>query len=302
MTAAAILKNPKNCHISAIDAKFVIPHLHDTTGCQLGCTTGLTTGCIVYTNIPPVVKPVSGLTTGWMFVCIVYTDIQPVWQNRLYNPVWQPVEWTVAVHSTRLSNRVWQPCWTNRHCSFNRLPNRVVQPQPVWQPAVYDTAGCQTNRDWQPVECLYTRYNRLWSRVDNWFDNRFDNRLYRVNGASRWRILTLWTLPTPKISTFWKFKVAVAAILKNRKNGHISATAWPTAAKFGTVTQVVPLDSSHPLNSHILKIQNGGGGKIEKSSPCLSNGLTYHNEVWHGDAYWHTDLSYRQLKIRPFKI
>ena len=30
------------------------PRLHDTTGCQ----SGLTTGCIVYTNIQPVVKPV----------------------------------------------------------------------------------------------------------------------------------------------------------------------------------------------------------------------------------------------------
>jgi len=25
----------------------LIPHLHDTTGCQTGLTTGLTTGCIV---------------------------------------------------------------------------------------------------------------------------------------------------------------------------------------------------------------------------------------------------------------
>jgi len=25
----------------------VIPHLHDTTCCQTGCTTGLSTGCIV---------------------------------------------------------------------------------------------------------------------------------------------------------------------------------------------------------------------------------------------------------------
>jgi len=30
------------------------PHLHDATSCQ----TGLTTSCIMYTNIQPVVKPV----------------------------------------------------------------------------------------------------------------------------------------------------------------------------------------------------------------------------------------------------
>ena len=42
--------------------------LHDTTGCQ----TGLTIGCIVYTNIQPVncqTRLTTGLTTG----CIVYT-------------------------------------------------------------------------------------------------------------------------------------------------------------------------------------------------------------------------------------
>jgi len=29
----------------------------DTTGCQTGLTAGWTTGCIMYTNIQPVVKP-----------------------------------------------------------------------------------------------------------------------------------------------------------------------------------------------------------------------------------------------------
>ena len=56
--------------------------------------------------------------------------------NWLSNPVWRPVEQT----------------------------NRVVQP------AVYTIQPFV-----KPVECLYTRYNRL--------SNRFDNRLYRVNGA-----------------------------------------------------------------------------------------------------------------------
>ena len=36
----------------------VKPRLHDTTCCQTGCQTDLTTGCIVYTNIQPIVKPV----------------------------------------------------------------------------------------------------------------------------------------------------------------------------------------------------------------------------------------------------
>ena len=47
--------------------------LHDTTGCE----TGLTTGCIVYTNIQPVVQP--GLTTSWTNSgCLFNTVVKPV--------------------------------------------------------------------------------------------------------------------------------------------------------------------------------------------------------------------------------
>jgi len=33
---------------------------------------------------------------------------------------------------------------------------------------------------WQPVECLYTRYNRLLNQLSYRSHNRLDNRLYRV--------------------------------------------------------------------------------------------------------------------------
>jgi len=82
--------------------------------------------------------------------------------------------------SDRLHNPVWHPCWTNS-CSFNRLSRRVVQP--VWQPAVYTIqpfVKLIVKWVWQPVECLYTRYNRL--------SNRFNNRLYRVKGALEWLV------------------------------------------------------------------------------------------------------------------
>jgi len=35
--------------------------LHDTTGFETGLTAGLTTGCIVYTNIQPVLHRVNGV-------------------------------------------------------------------------------------------------------------------------------------------------------------------------------------------------------------------------------------------------
>jgi len=50
---------------------FLKPRLHDTTGCQ----TSLTTGCIVYTNMQPVV-----LTTGCMFVYTIQPVVKPVVQ------------------------------------------------------------------------------------------------------------------------------------------------------------------------------------------------------------------------------
>jgi len=120
--------------------------IHDTTGCQ----TGLITGCIVYTNIPPVAVRSTLLS------------------NRLYNPVWQPVEQTavrttrlsnrfdnrvertVAVRSTRLSNWVDNRLYrVNKHSTgcqtglttgwmFVYTIQPVVKPvvQQVWQPAV----------------------------------------------------------------------------------------------------------------------------------------------------------------------
>ena len=127
-----------------IKSMFVVhkPRLHDATCCQSGCQTGLTTGCIVCTNIQPVVKPVEPV---WQNGCIVYTagcqtgcttrfdnrlNEQSVRSTRLSKRVWQPVDQTVAVHSTRLSNRLLNPfdnrfdnCVEQTVCS-TRLSNR----------------------------------------------------------------------------------------------------------------------------------------------------------------------------------
>ena len=96
------------------------------------------------------------------------SDTPFTWYNRLY------LNWQPAVLCKQTSNR-WQPCWTNSHCLFNRLSHWVVQP--VWQLAVYTIQPfvkqvVKTNR---LVDCLYTWYNWLSNRIDNW--------LYRVNGA-----------------------------------------------------------------------------------------------------------------------
>ena len=89
----------------------------------------------------------------------------------------------------------------------NKLTNKQTPPKtstslryatPVGN---YDTPFTRYNRfdNWlytrysllsnRPVECLYTRYNLLSNR----FHNRFDNRLYCVNGASMTRLLSCWT-------------------------------------------------------------------------------------------------------------
>jgi len=69
------------------------------------------------------------------------------------------------------------PQWTVSHTPFtryNRLSNRLYN---RFDNRVDRTATVSCIQPVWPVECLYTRYNRLSNRL---FDNRFDNRLYRV--------------------------------------------------------------------------------------------------------------------------
>jgi len=139
----------------------------------------------VYT-IQPVVKPV----------------VQPVRQlavscrqtsNRLSNRFDNHVERTATVRATGcqtgLYSRFDKHGFTTvlNSCLFNWLSNRVVQ-QPVWQPVVYTiqpvvkrvglTTGCIVYTNIQLV------VKPVWQPVlSNPFDSRFDNRLYRVNGA-----------------------------------------------------------------------------------------------------------------------
>jgi len=147
---------------------------------------------VVKLVVKPVWQPVDCSYTRYSRLPVVKRVWQPCWMNRLFfntvvKPVVQPalttgfttmlneqplyVQRTATVRSTVLNEQPLfvQPCWTNSHCSFNQLSNQVV----------HDRAVCQTSPVWQPVECLYTRYNQLSNR----FDNGFDNRLYRVNGV-----------------------------------------------------------------------------------------------------------------------
>jgi len=94
-----------------------------STGCHTRLTTGLTTGCIVYT---------AGFQTG-----------------------------CTTRFSNRVVQLVWQPCWTNSGCSFNTVEfNTVVKPvvKPVWQPV-----GCLFTRYSRLSNRLYNRIdNRLY--------------------------------------------------------------------------------------------------------------------------------------------
>ena len=67
--------------------------------------------------------------------------------------------------------------WLNRYYTITAW---VLLIQRCWLSPVYAIQPV-VKRDvkpfWQPVKCLYTRYNRL----SNGLYNRFDNRLYRVN-------------------------------------------------------------------------------------------------------------------------
>ena len=108
----------------------VKPRLHDTTGCQTRCQTGwqLVVSCI---------------QTKWLYR--VYSRFS----NRLYNPVWQPVERTVAVRSTRLQP-VWQLVLKRDNPFDNRLTTGwmsvyTIQPviKPVVQPVSQPVVSCK---------------------------------------------------------------------------------------------------------------------------------------------------------------
>jgi len=122
----------------------------------------------MYTNIQPVVKPV------WQPVsqnsCIVYTaGCQTGLYNRFDNRVEQQ-----SVRSTRLSNRFVKHGLTTSCIVYTNIQPVVQQ---VRQPVVKQVR--------QPVGCLFTRYSML--------SNRFDNRLYRVNGVLHIMTYYSWT-------------------------------------------------------------------------------------------------------------
>jgi len=81
----------------------VKPRLHDTSCCQTGCKTGLTTVWMLVHTIQSVVKPVVKRVWQPAVSCIKPVVIPVL--KPLYNSVWQPVERTVAARSTWLNEQ-----------------------------------------------------------------------------------------------------------------------------------------------------------------------------------------------------
>ena len=113
---------------------FFKPRLHDTTGCQMGLTTGW---MFVYTIQPWYNGCQTALTTDLTTSCIVYTaGCQTGCTTRFDNRVEQ-----TAVPSTWLSNRVWQLVERTLAVRSTRLLNRFDNRLDV---CLHDAAGCQT--------------------------------------------------------------------------------------------------------------------------------------------------------------
>jgi len=134
-------------------------------------------------------------------VCVKLNMYLVCFDNLLLQPHWRLLKYRCDANSLRgFVSTV--DARASMQCVRLRAPLLTIIVKPV------------VKRVWQPVECLYTRYNRL--------SYRLDNRLYRVNGASqtlssvvlssavlnccmrdhtRWSLLTLnsWTT-LPKIS------------------------------------------------------------------------------------------------------
>jgi len=111
---------------------FVIPRLHDTTGCQTGCATGLTTGCILYTNTQPV---------------------QPVVKTVLYRVNKHPTGLTTVLNEQLFVQPVVKPGCTTRlttGCRYSRLSNRIDNRLNVY---IHDTTGCETGLETGCIVC-----------------------------------------------------------------------------------------------------------------------------------------------------
>jgi len=107
--------------------------------------------------------------------------------------------------------------------------------------------------------------------------------------------------PWNEIPIFWKSKMAAAAILKNWKNGHILATDWPIAAKFGNMTHFDSLNLSHPWNSHLLKIQDSGDGHLKKSKNRHISATVWPTDSKFGSVTHLTVLSFATSKVSRFR-
>jgi len=146
----------------------VIPRLHDTTGCQTGCTR------------QPVVKQV----------------VQPVWQpavsckqtsNRLSSRFDNPLD--VCLHDTTGCQNGCQMGMTTglttllkeqplfvQHGCQTRFHNRV-------EGTAVRSTGSQTGLYNRFDNRLYTRYSRLSNRLSNGFDNRFNVCIHNTTGC-----------------------------------------------------------------------------------------------------------------------
>ena len=128
-----------------------------STGCQTCLTTGFTNGCIVYTagcQIGCTTRFDNRLNEQWLFV---QHGCQTVFVKPGCTTGLTTNSHTVFVKPVvqRFDNRLNEQCCSSVSCiqTFNRLSNRFG--------------------------CLSTRYSRLSNRLYN----RYDNRLYRVNGV-----------------------------------------------------------------------------------------------------------------------
>jgi len=120
-------------------------------------------------------------------LCPIYT-IQPV-----VKLVWQPVECSYTRYSwlsNRFDNRFNNRLYTRYSCLWNWLTNGFHSQLNV---CIQDTTGCQTGLT---TGCIV--YTNIYPVVKP-FGNRFDNMLYRVNGALRLWFHELFTIHFPAV-------------------------------------------------------------------------------------------------------
>ena len=149
---------------------------------------------------------------------------------------------------------------------------------------LYDTTGSETGRTtgWKPVECLFTRCSRLV--------NRFDNRLYRINGVFWRRKLIAWVRSQKASETGENFRSLGAIPQKRCTNKTLACRSlwqfwsFSTPVKAGTRVNAVLTHASR--RHHAPTIYLADDDEVRRSSGASVSEFQFRYYIGATSIFW----------------